>query len=157
MGGCISGTLCAPDAAGKNWGVGIGFDFNNTGENGTPPNVKMPWNATAVNAKGIAWALTGTAPGFGVWLTNMDSKYNGVCTVADCAIAGPADGVPGPYLSGELTFTSMEKDDWGGSGINYTFNPADILAIQFKLNARTASTISSSYDFCVEGIAVTLP
>jgi hypothetical protein len=154
MGGCISGRMCTPDNAGKNWGVGIGFDLSNTGDEGTPPNTKMPWDADAVNATGFAWIIQGQAPGLGVWVTNMAPKFGGQCSAADCAIAGPADGLLLPPLDGALDFSSMSKDDWGGGGISYTFDPSNILALQFKLNAREASSSTLAFDFCVHKIGV---
>jgi hypothetical protein len=153
--GCVSGTLCPPNTTGTNWGIGIGFDFNNTGSSGTPANTKMPWNATAVNAIGFGWQLSGTAPGLQVWITNMDPKWGGQCTAADCGIAGPPDGRSSPMKSDTVNFAGMEKDYWGGTGVAYTFNPANILAIQFKLNSTNAT--SYNFDFCVDGISVILP
>ena len=155
---CISGTLCSMDSAGKNWGVGIGFDFNNTGSNGSPPNTKMPWDATAVGAVGFGWHTT-NAPGLGfqVWVTNMDSTWGGQCSAADCGINGPPDGTPSPELpDGTIRFSQMVKDNWGGSGTAYTFNPANILAIQFKLS-NAALLASKDFEYCIDQLSVILP
>jgi hypothetical protein len=37
---CVSGTLCDPGTDFANWGMAIGFDFYNTGDDGTPPNTR---------------------------------------------------------------------------------------------------------------------
>ncbi|MGC4067453.1 MAG: hypothetical protein QM784_22960 [Polyangiaceae bacterium] len=142
MGGCISGRMCPPDNAGANWGVGIGFDLSNTGDAGTPPNTKMPWDATAVNATGFAWIIQGQAPGLGVWVTNMAPKFGGQCSAADCAIAGPADGVLAPALNGRLNFVGMYKDDWGGGGIAYNFESVEYFGAPIQAQcARSQSDV----------------
>src|SRR5690606_12984269 len=59
---CLSGTLCEIDPPDyENWGVAVGFDFNNTGETGEPPDTKMPWDAAGQDVIGLAWEVSGTA------------------------------------------------------------------------------------------------
>lgn len=158
--GCISGTLCMPDSTGANWGAGIGFDFSNTGENGVPANTKAPWDATAIGAVGFGWKLhdrggyTG-APNLKVWITNMDPSWNGQCSADDCGINGPPDGESDPAFTGTVRFSSMVKDNWGGSGTKYTFDPKNILAIQFKVSASESD--KTDVYFCVDGISIILP
>jgi hypothetical protein len=151
---CVSGVLCEPGADYANWGIAVGFDFHNTGENGDPPNAKLTWDPATVGAKGVAWRLSGSAPGLQVWITNMDPSWGGVCTADDCAINGPPDGTASASLNSTLLFNNMVKDDWGGSGIVYAFDPSAILAIQFKLPAVISGGLD--FSFCVEQLGIVL-
>lgn len=149
---CASGRLCDPGPSYSNWGVAVGFDFRNTGELGTPPEAKLAWDATAVNATGLAWSLRGRAPGLQVWVTNMDPAHGGVCELDACSIEGPPDGLSTPGLQDWLLFSSMEKDYWGGGGLDYEFDPANIDSVQFKLSSLVAG--AQSFEFCVDGLGV---
>ena len=151
---CVSGTLCDPGATFANWGMAVGFDFHNTGAAGTPANTKMPWNAGAVGARGIAYQISGTAPGLQGWITNMDPVWNGMCTADDCSIAGPPDGTPTATLSsvGNLYFDTLVKDDWGGSGTIYTFSAANILSLQFKMASVVSGPVA--FSFCIDRIGI---
>ena len=129
----------------------INFDFNNSG---APTNTKHAWNANTVGATGLAWQATGQAPnGFQVWVLNMDPIFAGSCSVATCDINGPADGTGLASDSGQFSFLSMQKDYWGGTGVAYTFNPADISALQFKLPAAISS-LDTSYQLCIGSVGV---
>jgi hypothetical protein len=152
---CASGTLCTPGASYENWGIAVGFDFHNTGANGTPPDTKMTWNPATVGAVGVAWSISGSAPGLQLWILNMDPSWNGQCTAASCEIAGPPDGTPTAALQGQIFFSNLVKDDWGGSGVYYVFNPAAIQSLQFKLPAVVAG--GQSFSFCVDRIGIVLP
>jgi len=150
---CATGTLCAPGASFANWGVAVGFDFNNTGDEGMPANTKRVWNPSEHGVRGVAWELTGTAPALQLWVLNMDPSHHGECSDSlTCDIAGPPDGAPTPQLNGQLLFSNMRKDDWGGSGIAYTFDPAAVHALQFKLPAVIAG--AASFSFCVNRVGV---
>jgi hypothetical protein len=151
---CVTGTLCDPGATFENWGMAVGFDLRNTGAAGTPANTKMPWNAGAVGAMGIAYQISGTAPALQAWITNMDPVWNGMCTADDCAINGPPDGSPAATLSsvGNLYFSTLVKDDWGGSGTIYTFNPSNILSLQFKMASVASGPVP--FSFCVDRIGI---
>jgi hypothetical protein len=153
---CVSGMLCEPGPNFANWGAAVGFDFHNTGAEGSPPDTKMPWNASAVGAIGIAWQVSGLAPGLQVWLTNMDPIWNGMCSADDCAINGPPDGRPSTVLGSQdtLPFSNMVKDDWGGAGTFYTFNRSKILAIQFKLAAVVSG--ATPFSFCIDRLGIVL-
>jgi hypothetical protein len=153
---CVSGVLCDPGPDFANWGMAIGFDFHNTGAEGSPPNTKMPWNAPSVGGVGVAWQVSGTAPGLQVWLTNMDPMYSGLCMVDDCAINGPPDGKRSTVLgvTDSANFNNLVKDDWGGMGTVYAFNPANLLAIQFKLAAVVSGPVT--FNFCIDRIGVIL-
>jgi hypothetical protein len=149
---CISGEFCAWSES--NWGIGIGFDFNNDGTN------KYAWNsssAAATPVKGISWSVhfdNSNTRDFQIWITNMDPNFGGVCAAtADCGYAGPPDGESSPSSSGSLMFTSLQKDDWGGTGTNYSFNPANILALQFKMPAPSAP---ESFYMCVDNLGISL-
>ena len=148
------GNLCSPGADYANWGMAVGFDFHNTGDEGTPPNTKLPWSANAQGAIGLSWELSGTVAPVQVWVTNMDPSWGGQCSADDCAINGPPDGAGETefFLTKSLYFDSLLKDDWGGTGTDYTFNPGNILAMQFKLASVTAGAIS--YEFCVDRIGI---
>jgi hypothetical protein len=154
---CISGTLCTPGASFQNWGVAIGFDFHNTGETGTPANAKLAWDPAAVNARGVAWQLSGSVPGLELWVLQMDPKWAGTCTAESCEIAGPPYGY-GPIGSidtGTMYFTNTAgwlHDDWGGSGTLYSLRTADTVSLQFKLPARTAG--GQSYKLCVSRLGI---
>jgi hypothetical protein len=154
---CVYGTLCDPGADFANWGMAVAFDFYNTGMDGDPPDTKLVWDANAVAATGLAWRVTGTAPGLQVWVTNMDASFGGQCAVDECAIDGPPDGVASTPLNAvaQMPFASMVKDDWGGSGTVYSFDPSAILGLQFKM-ASIASG-AASFDFCVEDIGIIVP
>jgi hypothetical protein len=143
---CVSGDLCVASAA--NWGVSIGFDLNNSGD------VKHPWSATAVGVTGIAWETHGVLPTQPqVWILNMDPKFSGMCTAAECGINGPPDGTPAASAKGQLLFSAMMKDNWGGTGTVYTFNPANISAIQFKIPAAVSSS-DTTYELCIDRLGV---
>lgn len=148
---CASGKLCEP-ANGANWGIAVGFDFRNTGPGGTPPDTKQLWNPNDVGALGVAWEISGTAPSLQIWVLNMDPIWGGQCNTMSCDIAGPPDGIWTPPRAGQLLFSNMEKDDWGGSGIPYVYDPAKVHALQFKLPAIIAG--AASFSFCVEGVGV---
>jgi hypothetical protein len=151
---CVSGTLCDPGPTFANWGIAVGFDLHNTGAAGMPPNTKMPWSAAAVNATGIAYQVSGTAPGLQVWITNMDPMWNGMCMADDCAINGPPDGTRSATLTsvGNLYFNGLVKDDWGGTGTIYAFNPANMLAVQFKMAAVVSGPVP--FSFCIDRIGI---
>jgi hypothetical protein len=151
---CVSGTLCAPGADSANWGMAVGFDFHNTGEEGTPPNTKLRWNATTAGAIGVAWQVSGSAPGLQVWITNMDPTWNGQCAADDCAINGPPDGKPTTFANTEdsLYLNNLVKDNWGGTGTIYTFDPTNILALQFKLAAVVSG--ATAFSFCIDRIGI---
>jgi len=153
---CVSGMLCDPGPTFANWGAAIGFDFHTTGAEGSPPNQKTPWNASNVGAIGLAWQISGSAPGLQVWITNMDPIWNGMCSADDCAINGPPDGKASTILNIQdtLNFGSMVKDNWGGAGTFYTFNRANILAIQFKLAAVISGP--TPFSFCIDRLGVVL-
>jgi len=149
---CISGELCLASAA--NWGVSVGFDFFNTGDMGTPPNTKHPWNATAVGVIGVAWETRSVlAYSPQVWIQNMDPKWNGQCSAAECGINGPPDGVRSASQKGQVLFSSMMKDDWGGTGTPYVFNAANISALQFKIPGATNSS-ATTYQLCIDRLGV---
>ncbi|MFZ5896731.1 MAG: hypothetical protein ACOY0T_37085 [Myxococcota bacterium] len=152
---CATGSLCEPGANFANWGVAIGFDFRNTGETGTPPNAKRTWNPTEFGVRGVAWEITGTAPALQLWVLNMDPIHQGECdpnTTTQCDIAGPPDGTSTPGLVDQLLFSNMRKDDWGGSGVRYTFDPAAVHALQFKLPAIIAG--AANFSFCVKRVGL---
>jgi hypothetical protein len=148
---CATGSLCESQN-GLNWGIAVGFDFRNTGPTGTPPDTKLLWNPNDFGAQGIAWELTGTAPKFQVWVLNMDKVWNGQCNSTACDIAGPPDGAATPSLLGQLLFSNMMKDDWGGSGLVYEYDPAKVYALQLKLPAIIAGPVS--FSFCVKRVGI---
>jgi hypothetical protein len=149
---CATGVLCDPGPTFSNWGAGVGFDFRNTGDEGTPPNTKRTWNPTEFGVRGVAWEITGVAPALQLWVLNMDPSYSGECSSTTCDIAGPPDGNPTPPLVGQLLFNNMRKDDWGGSGIVYSFDPAAVHALQFKLPAVIAGP--ATFAFCVKRVGL---
>lgn len=149
---CVTGTLCDAGPDFENWGVAIGFDFNNTGSSGEPPDTKLLWDPRDVSAQGLAWSVSGSAPGLQVWVLNMDPVFGGQCSADTCEIAGPPDGVASAPLSGELLFSRMQKDHWGGVVVHYEFNPALVHALQFKLPAINVG--AQPFSFCVEALGV---
>ncbi|HEY3254075.1 MAG TPA: hypothetical protein VGJ91_09015 [Polyangiaceae bacterium] len=150
-GRCASGTLCAPEQSLDNWGIAIGFDFRNTGPEGTPPDTKLTWNPDDFGALGVAWRVRGTAPKLQVWVLNMAASWQGQCSAMNCEISGPPDGVAPAALNGELHFDNMIKDTWG-SGINYTFDPAAVHALQFKIAAVKVGAVA--FDFCIDALGI---
>jgi hypothetical protein len=150
---CATGQLCDP-LNGENWGIAVGFDFNNTGEEGSPANAKLTWDPRDVGALGIAFKLGGQAraPGFQLWVLNMASVWNGECTAMTCEIAGPPDGRRLLPLEGELLFDDMQKDDWNGAGKPYDFDPAAVHALQLKLPAIEVG--AESFSFCVDALGI---
>jgi len=135
-----------------NWGIAIGFDFRNTGAAGTPSNTKLIWNPNDFAALGVAWRVRGKAPQLQVWVLNMASDWHGQCNVMSCEISGPPDGVAPAALNGELHFDSMIKDYWGGSGTPYTFDPAAVHALQFKIAAVQVGAVE--FDFCIDALGI---
>ena len=150
-GRCASGKLCDP-ADLDNWGISIGFDFHNTGPGPTPPNAKLTWDPHEHGAQGVAWRVRGTAPKLQVWVLNMAASWQGQCTGMPCEISGPPDGVAPAPLNGELDFDSMVKDDWGGSGEEYTFDPAAVHALQFKIAAVKVG--KAEFNFCIDALGI---
>lgn len=150
---CATGQLCDP-LNGENWGIAVGFDFNNTGEQGTPANAKLTWDPREVGALGVAFKIGGQAqaPGFQIWVLNMDSVWGGECTAMTCEIAGPPDGRRLLPLEGELWFDDMQKDDWGGTGLEYDYDPAAVYALQLKLPAIEVGP--ASFSFCVDALGI---
>jgi hypothetical protein len=151
QGRCASGKLCAPELSPDNWGIAIGFDFRNTGAKGMPPDTKLTWNPDDFAARGLAWRIRGNAPKFQVWVLNMASSWQGQCSVMNCEIAGPPDGVALAALNGQLHFDNMIKDTWG-SGIDYEFDPAAVHALQFKIAAVKVG--ATSFDFCIDALGI---
>ncbi|MET0795496.1 MAG: hypothetical protein ABW061_28515 [Polyangiaceae bacterium] len=149
---CASGRLCDPKQSIDNWGIAVGFEFHNTGLNGTPPNTQLIWDPRAVGALGLAWRITGTAPKVQVWVLNMAPSWHGQCNVMTCEINGPPDGVAPAPLSGELRFDDMDKDYWGGTGTQYTFDPAAVHALQFKIAAVQVGV--TAFDFCIDSLGI---
>jgi hypothetical protein len=150
---CATGQLCDP-LNGENWGIAVGFDFSNTGEEGVPANAKLTWDPRDVGALGVAFKIGGEkqAPGLQLWVLNMDSIWDGECTAMTCEIAGPPDGRRLLPLAGELRFDNMYKDDWGGSGLRYDYDPAAVYALQFKLPAIEVR--AASFSFCVDALGI---
>lgn len=150
---CATGQLCE-SRGGENWGIAVGFDFNNTGEQGEPPNTKLTWDPREVGALGVAYEIGGQerAPGLQLWVLNMDRLWDGECSAMTCEIAGPPDGRRLVPLKGELLFSNMDKDNWGGSGVPYDFDPAAVHALQFKLPAIEVG--ATSFSFCVDALGI---
>ncbi|HEY4160110.1 MAG TPA: hypothetical protein VGM29_18485 [Polyangiaceae bacterium] len=46
----------------------------------------------------------------------------------------------------------MQKDYWGGTGTAYTFDPAKVHALQFRLPAINVPR--ASFDFCIDALGV---
>src|SRR5688572_22005079 len=59
---CATGTLCSAGPNFQNWGIAVGFYFDATGPDGTPPDTKYTWNPTTVGAEGVDWRISGAAP-----------------------------------------------------------------------------------------------
>jgi hypothetical protein len=150
---CATGQLCE-SLGGLNWGVAVGFDFDNTGAQGSPANAKRTWDPREVGALGVAFEIggEGRAPGLQLWVLNMDSIWDGECTAMTCEIAGPPDGRRLLPLEGELWFDAMQKDDWGGSGVQYEYDPAAVYALQFKLPAIEVGP--AAFSFCVDALGI---
>jgi hypothetical protein len=151
---CASGVLCQAGPNFQNWGIAVGFYFNTTGGSGTPPNTKIPWDPSEIGAEGIAWRISGAAPALQLWVLNMDPAYGGECADDACEILGPPDGTSTAALIGQLSFSRLHKDDWNGSGIVYTFDPAAVHALQFKLPAVVAG--AASFSFCIDELGIIL-
>jgi hypothetical protein len=149
---CASGKLCTAGADYENWGIAVGFDFNATGASGEPPDSKLVWNPDDVGVRGVTWRIRGTAPGRQVWVLNMQPTFRGICSVMTCEIAGPPDGAATAALAGQLLFDDMIKDNWGGRGAQYRYDPAAVYALQFKLPAINVG--SATFDFCIDALGV---
>jgi hypothetical protein len=149
---CASGRLCTAGANFENWGIAVGFDFHATGPDGSPPDSKLVWDPEAAGVRGVTWRISGNAPGMQLWVLNMAPAFQGECSAETCEIAGPPDGAATPSLQGSLLFDDMVKDYWGGQGEPYTYDPAAVFALQFKLPAINVG--SASFDFCVDALGV---
>jgi hypothetical protein len=149
---CVRGRLCTTGVDFENWGVAVGFDFHATGPDGSPPDSKLVWNPDAVGVRGVTWRIRGNAPGLQLWVLNMEPRFRGQCPEQTCEIAGPPDGAATPSLQGTLLFEQMVKDYWGGRGEAYTYDPAAVFALQFKLPAVNVG--SASFDFCIDAVGV---
>lgn len=147
---CATGTLCGPGLRSENSGVAINFNFRTTGGADSP--LTLPWDPSGVGVRGVAWEVSGRAPGLQVWALNMDPAWIGQCNSVLCDIAGPADGTPKPALHGQLFFDDMAKDNWGLNGVRYTFDPKALVALQFKLPIATIG--GRSFQFCIDRLGV---
>jgi hypothetical protein len=148
---CASGVLCAAGPNFQNWGIAVGFYFNTTGPTGTPPNRKITWDPQEIGVEAIAWRISGTAPALQLWVLNMDPAFGGECSEDSCEIVGAPDGTSTAALSGQLSFSRLHKDVWNG-GIDYTFDPAAVHALQFKLPAVVAG--SAAFSFCIDDLGL---
>lgn len=150
---CATGRLC-DSLGGQNWGIAVGFDWHNTGEQGVPPNTKLTWDPRDVGALGVAFKIGGEqrAPGLQLWVLNMDPAWGGECPAMTCEIAGPPDGRRQVSLEGELLFSDMDKDNWGGGGLPYEFDPAAVHALQFKLPAIEVG--AANFSFCIDALGI---
>ena len=83
----------------------------------------------------------------------MDPSFGGTCSAASCSIDGPPDGTSSASASGQLSFASMVKDYWGGTGTSYVFDPSNISSIQLKIPAATISS-STAYSVCFDQLGV---
>ncbi|HEX9619997.1 MAG TPA: hypothetical protein VF989_07680 [Polyangiaceae bacterium] len=124
----------------------MGFDFNYHGDTDS----KYTWDPTLYGVIGVGWEVSGLAPVLQAWVTNMDPTWGGVCSAEACEIAGPPDGKASAGLSDYLLFDQMVKDDWGGSGVLYSFDPSAVLALQFKIPSVIAG--AASFSFCIDSI-----
>lgn len=149
---CATGRLCTAGGNFENWGVAVGFDFHATGPEGSPPDSKLVWDPERAGVRGVTWRISGNAPGLQLWVLNMAPAFQGECGEQTCEIAGPPDGAAAPSLQGSLLFDDMVKDYWGGQGEPYTYDPAAVFALQFKLPAINVG--SASFDFCVDALGV---
>jgi hypothetical protein len=149
---CATGKLCAAGLDYENWGVAVGFDFKNTGASGEPPNTKLLWDPRDAGVKGFAWRVTGDAPALQVWVLNMDPSFGVACSAETCEIPGPPDGDDTASLAGQLLLSDLRKDDWGGAGEIYDFDPARVHALQLKLPAIRVN--APTFAFCVEALGV---
>ena len=150
---CATGILCDVGSQFENWGTAIGFDFVNTGVSGTPANAKLVWNPTAHNVIGVAWHITNLVTStLQLWMLDMDPSWQGTCTSDTCSIQGPPDGRSQITADGTLYFNSMNKDDWGGSGIVYTYSPALAYSLQFKI--PTIIVGAETFQFCVDRLGM---
>lgn len=148
---CATGTLCSPGVDFNNWGISLNFNFRTTGDPGSP--LTLPWDPNAVGARGIAWEISGSAPGLQLWVLNMDPVWNGRCTSLLCDLFAAPDGTPSPALHGQLYFDQMVKDDWGtNGGLHYTFDPKAAFALQFKL--PSAGSANASFAFCIDRLGI---
>ncbi len=145
---CLSGELCVADETGANWGVAIGFDLDNRSE------VKHAWSASSAGVTGFAWSVQGLGLSrLQFWIQNMDPAFGGTCAATSCSIDGPPDGTNAAAQSGQIDFNHLLKDDWGGSGTYYSFDPSNISSLQLKLPAPL-DPLATSYEICVNGIGV---
>jgi hypothetical protein len=152
---CLSGQLCPgpADETGTVWGVAIGFDLRNVKELNVK-ELKRAWDAASAGVKGFAWRIHGTPlPPLQFWVQNMDPAFGGFCSGEGCSISGPPDGTSSAAASGQLLFASMMKDDWGGTGTNYTFDARYISSLQFKAPAALGS-LSTSFEICIDSLGV---
>jgi len=148
---CASGTLCDPGADYENWGIAVGFDFRETvGQDAS--TAALLWDPRSVSAQGLAWRVSGSAPGLQAWVLNMDPRFGGRCSEMTCEISGPPDGIAAAPLSGELSFSNLQKDNWGGRGVRYAFDPALVYALQLKIPAVNVGPVH--FSFCIEGLGI---
>ncbi len=152
---CVAGYLCDVGSQFENWGVAIGFDFVNTGTTGAPPDAKLTWNPTTHNAIGVTWHISSLITSrLQLWVLDMDPSWQGSCTSDTCSIQGPPDGASQISTDGKLYFNAMVKDDWGGSGTNYTYSPASVYSLQFKI--PTVIVGAEMFQFCIDKLGIIL-
>jgi len=150
---CVAGYLCDVGSQFENWGVAIGFDFVNTGTTGAPPNAKLTWNPTTHNAIGVTWHISNLITSrLQLWVLDMDPSWQGSCTSDTCSIQGAPDGASQIGADGRLYFNAMVKDDWGGSGIYYTYSPASAYSLQFKI--PTVIVGAETFQFCIDKLGI---
>jgi hypothetical protein len=151
---CTTGKLCEFGTDHRNFGLGLDFDFLRRGD------TTLTFNPEEAGVRGIAWEISGHAPGLQVWMLNMDPKWNGECSgdwtapvIPFCRMPGAPDGMPIAPLVGQLFFDAMVKDNWFTNGVRYTYDPRAVYGFEINLPTDTAPP-KASFSFCVDRIGV---
>lgn len=145
---CATGTLCELGRNYEHFGIGLGFDFLRSSDY----NSRWVWDPESVGVRGLAWEISGTAPGLQVWMLNMDPSWNGECDGYDCRIPGGGDGTPKAALQGTLLFDDLVKDNWSFNTVRYTFDPKAVYGFEFNLPTEQAG--GQSFAFCIDRLGV---
>jgi hypothetical protein len=130
--------------------AGMGFDFNNHFMKSCPYGASA-YHGISFWAKGSPFKASVKIPA----TTGATAQSVGSCT-AMCEdhysqLIAPAPD--GSWTQVTITFADSTKFKQAGWGTPATFDPGNILAVQFQIDGTTTQTAPATYDFAVDDLA----
>ena len=149
---CTSGTAAkvsdmASSAVG---GAGIGFDLNNAGAADGGAGEKLPWDATAHDVTGFAFAID-TPPIGGQMRVEFPTSAAVGTTDIKPAYWGGATATLSPFTKpGHYSFHFQDIGGPSDLAAPVPFDPTKILSMQFHVVSNTTSEIP--FSFCISNV-----